>query len=116
MKAYWFSRRDGTTEYLSDPAQVGKTHHHEGECIPCESGLHASPTPWDALVCARDGVVLWEVEIPHDAVPHKDPVDKYCGKRRRYLRCVDMERAMVFVCERGRAHDADGDSLMGRSS
>ena len=98
MIAYWFSRDDGTTEHQKTPAEVGKTDRSDGTPAPCEKGLHASPTPFDALQYAA-GCRLWEVEIPADSVPHGDPLDKYAAKSRRYLRSVDLRRVLVeFSC------------------
>jgi len=93
MIGYWFAREDGTTKHLKAPAVIGETHTVDGEIIPCARGLHASPTPWDALKYAK-GTVLYEVEIPDDAIPHGDPVDKYAARSRTYLRKVNLERAM----------------------
>jgi len=89
MIAYWFSKKDGKTDHLSEPAAIGETHTFIGELIPCRQGLHASPTPWDALQYAY-GPLLWEVEIPDDSVPHGTPINKYVAHCRRYLRCVDL--------------------------
>jgi hypothetical protein len=98
MKAYWFSREDGTTEHQKTPAQIGRTDTVEGELIPCKHGLHASPTPWYGLQYA-EGSVLWEVEIPDDSVPHGYPTDKFAARSRTYLRCVDLEHVMrEFAC------------------
>ena len=91
MKGYWFSREDGTTKHLEDPAEVGKTHTFEGDPVPCQAGLHFSPTPWDAVQYAC-GPIMWEVEGPDDAVPHGDPIDKHAGKWRKYLRRVDLAK------------------------
>ncbi len=100
MKAYWFSSDDGTTAYQTVPAEVGRTDTFDGQPVPCERGLHASPTPWDALKYAMGGR-LWEVEIPADAVPHGNPVDKYVATRRTYLRSVDLRDVLVeFSCRR----------------
>ena len=89
MIGYWFSKTDGTTEFQMDPASVGKTHRHDGECIPCVSGLHASPTPWDALGYAP-GPKLWEVEIPDDAVAGEGTFGKFSARSRTYVRRVDL--------------------------
>lgn len=102
MKAYWFSQENGTTLYLKVPAEIGRTdrfddvairgiYHEElnGELEPCCNGLHASPTPFDALWPAC-GPVMWEVEIDDDAVLHNIPVDKYVSRTREYLRKVDV--------------------------
>lgn len=99
MKAYWFSKDDGTTEHQETPAVIGRTDTFDGEPIPCEQGLHASPTPWDALQYAH-GARLWEVEIPDDSVPHGNPLDKYAAKSRTYLRSVDLRAVLIeFSCQ-----------------
>ena len=59
---------------------------HDGPVEMCQSGLHASPTPWDALRYAP-GPVLCEVEI--DGIEFRD-ADKVVGRRRRILRRVDL--------------------------
>ncbi len=98
MRAYWFSREDGTTEHQSVAAVVGRTDTFDGAPVPCECGLHASPTPFDALGYAC-GARLWAVEIPEDAVPHGNPVDKYACKSRTYLRSVDLRPVLIeFSC------------------
>jgi len=93
MIGYWFSKEDGTTTHLFAPAKIGKTDTYNGTPIPCQHGLHFSPTPWDALQYAS-GPILWEVESPDDAIPHGDPVNKYAGNWRTYLRRADLTRAM----------------------
>jgi hypothetical protein len=98
MRAFWFSSDDGTTEHQKTPAAVGRTDTFDGTPIPCERGLHASPTPWDALQYACGGR-LWEVEIPDDSVPHGTPLDKYAARSRTYLRSVDLRHVLVeFSC------------------
>ncbi len=91
MKAYWFSREDGTTQHQKEPAEIGRTDTVDGKIIPCAKGLHASPTPWDALHYAR-GPVLWEVEIDDDAIPHLG--DKFASRARKYIRRADLTKAM----------------------
>jgi hypothetical protein len=89
MIGYWFSHADGTTKHQRVPAVDGRTDTCTGKLVPCAQGLHSSPTPWAALVYAT-GPMLWEVEVPADAVPHGDPVDKHAGRSRTYLRHVDL--------------------------
>ena len=83
---YWFSREDGTTDYQKIPAAIGRTDRVEGEIVPCRNGLHASPTPSDALKFAC-GSLLWEVELT-EAVEHMIHWRKYAGRTRKYLRCA----------------------------
>ena len=93
MKAYWFSDTDGYTPHMRQhgmtPAVVGQEHTFDGDLVPCESGLHASPTPWASLQYT-DGTILWEVEVPDDSIPHGNPADKFCCRSRRYLRRADL--------------------------
>ena len=54
---------------------------HTGPVVPCESGLHASRHPFDALNYAP-GPVLCLVECGGIIVPHGDPEDKItCSER-----------------------------------
>ena len=87
--AYWFSREDGTTAHLEDPAEVGKVHTFEGVLKPCKCGLHGSPTPWDALAYAF-GPILWIVKLGGEIAAHGDPVDKYVAQSREYLFRLDL--------------------------
>jgi hypothetical protein len=97
MKGYWFSRDDGTTEHQKTPVVIGRTDTFDGEPIPCQQGLHWSPTPWDALQYAA-GCRLWEVE-GEGGVSHGVPIDKYAGTARTPLRSVDLRPVMVeFSC------------------
>ena len=40
----------------------GEWLEHDGELVMCQSGLHASPSPWEALQYAP-GAVLCRVEL-----------------------------------------------------
>ena len=64
--------------------KAGETLHHEGACVPCESGLHFSTRAIDALAYAP-GPFVAQVSGPANALPHgdPDPVDKHCGTWRR---------------------------------
>ena len=64
----------------------GEWLEHEGEIKMCETGLHASLRPWDALQYAP-GPVLCEVEV--DGIDSYD-VDKLVARRRRILRRVNL--------------------------
>ena len=98
MKAYWFSRKDGTTEYQKTPARIGRTDECTGDIVPCQNGLHGSPTPWDALRYAS-GPLLWEVELTGETIAHGDPIDKYAARSRTYLRSVDASQVLrAFAC------------------
>ena len=58
---------------------------HEGECVICQSGLHASLHPMDALQFAP-GATLCRVEC-EDIVAEHD--DKFVCRRRRIVQRVD---------------------------
>jgi hypothetical protein len=88
---YWFSRSDGTTEYQTVPAAIGRTDTCECKLIPCENGMHASPTAFDALQYAT-GPLLWRVELSDERVEHGSPVDKYAARSRTYLGCIDVDK------------------------
>ena len=58
---------------------------HDGPVAPCESGLHMSEHPFDALKYAP-GSTLCLVELDGDIVAHGTPEqDKHVGRRRRIL-------------------------------
>ena len=67
---------------------IGEWLEHEGKIVPCESGLHASVHPYDALRYAP-GAYMHIVELEGDLQGHGDPVDKHVGRRRRILRTID---------------------------
>ena len=93
MNAYWFSKKDGCTQHQAEPAVVGKTDTYTGEIVPCHSGLHASPTPWDALTYAP-GPIIWVVDIPDNAISHENPIDKYAASSRKYLFKLDTTKIL----------------------
>jgi len=100
MLEYWFSKADGCTTNLREPAEIGKTDRVDGEIIPCTSGLHSSPTPWDALTYAP-GELLWVVDVPDNAVAHGNPTDKHAATSRKYLfmlDCTDLMRQFAAQC------------------
>ena len=63
---------------------------YEGSIVPCESGLHMSEHPFDALRYAP-GSTLCRVELEGDLVNHGDPIDKWVGRRRRILARIDAD-------------------------
>ena len=69
---------------------VGEWLEHEGEIVPCQSGLHASECSYDALQYAP-GHLLHRVELEGDIVPHGDPSDKWVGRKRRIISTIDAE-------------------------
>ena len=86
MKAYWFSSdtlRDGRP--IPPP---GEWLEHDGPIIPCESGLHASEHPFDAMAYAP-GNMLHMVELEGDLISHGNPVDKWVGRRRKIVATID---------------------------
>ena len=99
MRAYWFSNLDGTTVHQTEPAEVGRTDHAEGAIIPCQNGLHGSPTPWDALQYAG-GPVLWVVELAGEIVSHGDPVDKHAASERKYISKIDLTKTLCSFAAR----------------
>ena len=83
MKAYHFvgkTLRDGTPI----PAD-GEWLEHKGECVICESGLHASKHPFDALQYAP-GETLCLVEC-EDIAAEQD--DKFVCRRRKIVARFD---------------------------
>ena len=65
---------------------IGEWLVHLGDITPCESGLHASKHPLDALVFAP-GNILHLVEIMGELVEHGN--DKVVGRRRKILASID---------------------------
>ena len=94
--AWHFRRLDGTTEYLREPEQVGKSYSCEGGLVLCENGFHASEKVIDALTYAP-GPLLCRVrcagEILHGS-------DKLVCRTRTLLRSVDVtEQLRWFALE-----------------
>ena len=74
---------------------VGEWLEHEGEVVMCESGLHASRDPFDALRYAP-GPLLHRVEC--DGIVEECD-DKLVCRHRRILATVDMEAHLrLFAC------------------
>lgn len=65
---------------------IGEWLVHDGPIVPCESGLHASEHPYDALGYAP-GPMLHLVELEGDLVEHNG--DKWVGRQRRILASID---------------------------
>ena len=84
------------------PWRDGEIERHRGAIAPCESGLHSSPTPWDALQYAP-GPLLSLVEIPDvgdDCIPHGDPADKHVSRWRRRIKTIDISKELrLFACD-----------------
>ena len=67
---------------------------HDGPCVMCESGLHASEHPYDALQYAP-GPILCLVEI-EDEVARQD--DKLLCRRRKIIARFDATDTMRAFC------------------
>ena len=94
--AWHFRWLDGTTEYLREPEQVGKSYSCEGRLVLCGNGFHASEKVIDALTYAP-GPLLCRVrcagEILHGS-------DKLVCRTRTLLRSVDVtEQLRWFALE-----------------
>ena len=77
-----------TKETLRDGAPippVGEWLTYDGTIIMCESGLHASATPYDALQYAP-GQLLHQVELDGIADTH---TDKVVARRRKIVATID---------------------------
>ena len=83
---YYFSKEDKRLRYDDNRLiEDGIIHSVDGDIILCENGLHASPTPWDALQYAP-GAYLWEVHLFGDIDQEKD---KTAARHRQYIRGFD---------------------------
>ena len=87
MKAYHFTKGNKLSDGRPLPA-IGEWLEHTGPIVPCESGLHASEHPFDALQYSP-GEMLHLVEIDGELVTHGDPPDKVVGRRRKILASID---------------------------
>jgi hypothetical protein len=98
MKAYHF--HNGHTLRDGRPLPpIGKWLEHEGPLVPCESGLHASEHPFDALTYAP-GANLDMVELDGEIIPHGQPTDKFCARRRKRLRSIDATELLRAFARR----------------
>ena len=77
--------------------KAGDTLKHEGEVVPCESGLHGSVRALDALQYAPGHMVAL-CELRGEVVPHD--TDKHAASERHYLTdYVDASRELhLFAC------------------
>jgi hypothetical protein len=70
---------------------------HDGPIVPCESGLHMSVDPFDALQYAP-GATLCRVELRGDLIEHGG--DKWVGRRRRIVARIDATTLLRrFACD-----------------
>jgi hypothetical protein len=67
---------------------IGKWLTFDGEPEPCECGLHASPTAFDALQYAP-GTLLHKVHLGGEIKAHGDPVDKFAAQKRKIIASID---------------------------
>jgi hypothetical protein len=72
---------------------IGEWLEHDGPVKPCDSGLHASVDPFDALQFAP-GNLLHRVELEGDLNSHGNPVDKWVGRRRKITASIDAEKLL----------------------
>lgn len=72
---------------------VGEWLEHNGDIVPCKSGLHFSENPLDALRYSP-GPVLCKVECDGDLQSHGNPVDKWVCRRRRILWQLDIHEKL----------------------
>ena len=77
----------------------GDTLKHDGDVVPCKSGLHASKRAIDALQYFP-GPMMAQVRLSGTIVPHGNPVDKYAASERENLTdYVDATRVLhEFAC------------------
>lgn len=87
MIGYHFTA--GTLRNGQPLPRVGEWLEHRGDVIPCESGLHASIEPFDALTYAP-GAILHLVELEQDLQSHGNPIDKWVGRRRKILASIEV--------------------------
>ncbi len=84
MRCWYFSAADVLPNDDGRKIVIGETLTVEGEIVPCERGLHASASAYDALMYAP-GPLLWRVELGGTIVAHGDPVDKFAASKRTTL-------------------------------
>ena len=93
LTVYHFT--DGNTLRNGDPIpKIGKWLKHKGDIIPCESGLHGSEHPSDALYYAP-GSMLHLCELRGDLQSHDEPVDKWVGRERKILKSIDATSLLM---------------------
>jgi hypothetical protein len=78
---------------------IGKWLVYDGPIVPCESGLHASEHPYDALQYAP-GKLLHRAELEGDLLAYGKPIDRLVGRRRKILATIDAESLLrKFACQ-----------------
>ena len=68
--------------------KIGTWLKHEGKVIPCETGLHMSVEPFDALTYAP-GNILHMVKLRGNLMSHGNPIDKWAGSERMIIKSID---------------------------
>jgi hypothetical protein len=92
IKAYHFT--DKTLRHGSPIPTIGQWIQHQGQIVPCQSGLHASVHPFDALEFAP-GPLLHRVTL-HGEIIHEH--NKIVGRSRRIDATIDAtDMLMVFA-------------------
>ena len=87
MTQYYWHFTDGNKLRDGRPLpDIGKWLIHDGEVEMCKSGLHASPTPFDALQYAP-GSMLHKVELAEIVASESD---KVVAKRRKIVASYDV--------------------------
>ena len=81
------------------PLVVGETLKHDGPLVPCESGLHASIRPIDALRYAP-GSTISRVECGGETIEHGNPVDKFVCRERRVIWTADADTTLRAFARR----------------
>ncbi len=84
MLGWHFLSDSGLLRNGYKPPADGDWLEYSGILVPCESGLHFSEHPYDALQYAP-GAILCRVECEGDLQSHGDPVDKWVCRRRKIL-------------------------------
>jgi len=97
MKAYHFT--SSTLRNGKPIPPIGEWLIHPEMIIPCQSGLHASPTPFDALKYAP-GFLLHKVELGGTIFTQGNPVDKFVAEKRKIISTIDTtEICLNFACD-----------------
>ena len=90
----------GATLRNGEPIPLkGKWLKHDGDVVPCHRGLHASPTPFNALQYAP-GEILHQVELGGTIVPHGNPVDKFAATERKIIATIDCTPILRLFARR----------------
>lgn len=95
MKYYYHFANDKLRGGQPIP-KIGEWLVHEGKCVLCESGLHASEHPFDALKYAP-GHMLHLVELG-EIVDSED--GKVVSDRRKIIKSINAEKLLrLFACD-----------------